>query len=117
MSESEDDYSRRTLLAVERTYLAWWRTGLTALAVALATARVVPELSKAKTQWPYTLLGIGFALLGAVCIAYAERRRRTLGRVVREGDYDEADARITAALAVGGLALSLGLVVVLAVQP
>lgn len=23
------DYSRRTLLANERTYLAWWRTGLT----------------------------------------------------------------------------------------
>lgn len=33
--------SRRTLLANERTYLAWWRTGLTTLTVALAVARVV----------------------------------------------------------------------------
>jgi len=35
------DYSCRTLLANERTYLAWWRTGLTTLTVALAVARVV----------------------------------------------------------------------------
>ena len=27
------DASRRTYLAGERTYLAWWRSGLTALAV------------------------------------------------------------------------------------
>ena len=33
-----DDYTHRTLLANERTYLAWWRTGLTALTVALAAA-------------------------------------------------------------------------------
>lgn len=32
------DASRRTYLAGERTQLAWWRTGLTALAVALGLA-------------------------------------------------------------------------------
>ncbi len=39
------DATRRTRLANERTELAWWRTGLTALAVALAIGRVVPELN------------------------------------------------------------------------
>jgi putative membrane protein len=38
------DATRRTLLASERTELAWRRTGLTALAVALAVGRVVPGL-------------------------------------------------------------------------
>src|SRR4249920_3427477 len=39
------DATRRTHLANERTQLAWWRTGLTALAVALGVGRVVPELA------------------------------------------------------------------------
>jgi putative membrane protein len=109
MSEGSDP-GRRTLLAVERTYLAWWRTGLTAYAVALATARVVPELSKAKVQWPYTLLGIGFALLGTGCVAYGERRRRA-------GAYKDAGPAMTLGFTLGGLLLGVGLVVVLAIKP
>ncbi len=33
-SAEEEGSSRRTYLASERTQLAWWRTGLTAIAVA-----------------------------------------------------------------------------------
>ena len=105
-----DDYSRRTLLAVERTYLAWWRTGLTAFAVALATARVVPELSKSKVQWPYTVLGIGFALMGAALIYVGEQRRRY-------GETQEASRVFSLGLTVGGLLLGVGLILVLAIEP
>jgi putative membrane protein len=105
-----DDPGRRTLLAVERTYLAWWRTGLTAYAVALATARVVPELSKSKVQWPYTVLGIGFALLGTACMFYGERRRRA-------GAFEDAKPAIAVGLTVGGLLLGIGIVAVLAIEP
>ena len=45
MPEPSGD-ARRTSLANERTQLAWWRTGLTALAVALAVGRLVPEIGK-----------------------------------------------------------------------
>ncbi len=38
-----EDATRRTRLANERTYLAWWRSGLTALAVGLAAGKLVPE--------------------------------------------------------------------------
>ena len=108
---SEDAESgRRTLLAVERTYLAWWRTGLTAYAVALATARVVPDLAKTKVQWPYTVLGIGFALLGSACITYGERRRRA-------GAYEDARPALTLAVTLGGLVLGIGLVAVLVIKP
>jgi putative membrane protein len=44
-SAPSGDASRRTRLANERTQLAWWRTGLTALAVGLAIGRVLPELA------------------------------------------------------------------------
>jgi putative membrane protein len=106
----EDDPVRRTHLAVERTYLAWWRTGLTAFAVALATARVVPELANSKHQWPYTVLGIGFALMGIASIGYAERRRRA-------GAHDDAHPSIALGLTLGGVLLGIGLVIVLAVEP
>jgi putative membrane protein len=99
------DFSRRTLLANERTYLAWWRTGLTTLTVALAGARVVPELSDSGTRWPYTGLGVVFALLGVLCMVYAEKRRRDVARAVRRGTFVDADGRLTLALsAVGALA-------------
>jgi putative membrane protein len=106
----QDDYTRRTTLAVERTYLAWWRTGLTAFAVALGTARVVPHLSNSKVQWPYTLLGIGFALLGVACLAYGERR-------VRRGVDEDVSRTITLGLTLGGLLMGVGLLVVLAIAP
>ena len=43
--DEAQDAMRRTRLAVERTYLAWWRTGLTTFAVSLAAGKLVPELS------------------------------------------------------------------------
>ncbi len=39
------DATRRTHLANERTYLAWWRTGLAALAVSLGAGKLVPPLT------------------------------------------------------------------------
>jgi inner membrane protein YidH len=100
------DATRRTLLATERTYLAWWRTGLTAFAVALAAARIVPELANV-TRWPYAILGVGFALLGILCIAYGERRRREVERAVRDGRYVPTHDSVAVILAVGGVILGV----------
>jgi putative membrane protein len=108
LTESPED--RRTQLAVERTWLAWWRTGLTGYAVALATARVVPDLAHTKTQWPYTALGIGFALLGTGCILYGESRRRS-------GVLEDVHPWFALVLTFGGLLLGLGLVALVAIQP
>src|SRR3954471_6926801 len=46
------DALRRTPLANERTYLAWWRSALTALAVAVGTGRIAPGLAGGAV-WPY----------------------------------------------------------------
>lgn len=70
--------SKRTILANERTQLAWWRTGLTAIAVALGVGRVLPELARSGSRWPYTLIGVGFALYGIAMIAYGTRRARAV---------------------------------------
>jgi len=57
------DATRRTRLANERTYLAWWRTGLTALAVSFAAGKLLPELTEG-AKWPYEVVGVAFALVG-----------------------------------------------------
>ena len=104
------DFTRRTLLANERTYLAWWRTGITSIATALAAARLVPELAKVKHDWPYTVLGVGFALIGIVCFAYGHIRRMQVDRAVREGSFVDLDHTVTLVISVGGVVLALGLV-------
>jgi putative membrane protein len=105
------DASRRTLLAIERTYLAWWRTGLTCFAVALGAGKVVPALTTGAT-WPYALLGFAFAAIGLICVVYAERRRREVERAARAGGYVPASSGVTLALVIGGTALGLALMVV-----
>jgi putative membrane protein len=71
---------RRTSLAVERTQLAWWRTGLTALAVAVGIGRVVPELSDSDTTWPYGAVGIAFAVYGIALFLEGTARGRSVAR-------------------------------------
>lgn len=108
-----DDLTRRTLLANERTYLAWWRTGLTALTVALASARLVPELTNVHHRWPYTLIGAGFAVLGVLCVGYADRRRRAVDRAVRAGTFADPEALMLRILTYGGCLLGLAMLVVI----
>ena len=45
MPTPTDEY-RRTRLANERTFLAWWRTGLASYAVAIALGRFLPRSSR-----------------------------------------------------------------------
>jgi putative membrane protein len=110
------DFTRRTLLANERTYLAWWRTGITSIATALAAARLVPQLAKVKHDWPYTVLGVGFALIGIVCFAYGHIRRMQVDRAVREGSFVDLDHTVTLIISVGGVILALGLVALIVIE-
>lgn len=102
------DATRRTRLASERTYLAWWRTGLTAFAVSLGAGRLVPAVAGGP-QGLYSLVGVLFAVLGIVLIAYGRRRGRALDDSISEGRYQRADERMLTAVAalaaVGGLLL------------
>src|SRR6476660_2195311 len=92
------DATRRTRLANERTYLAWWRTGLTSLAVAVGLGRIVPGVTDV-TQWPYQL-GVAF-----IAVRYV--RVRTVERAVARGDFPRLDERLELALI--GVSITLGL--------
>ncbi len=98
------DATRRTRLANERTYLAWWRSGLTALAVSFGAGRLVPELSGG-SSWPYELVGAGFGLLGLAFILYGYARQRAVEAALAEGRYAPLDDRLAVVLTACGAAL------------
>ena len=104
------DATRRTRLANERTYLAWWRTGLTAFAVSLGAGRIVPAVAGGP-QTLYTVVGVLFAVLGLLVIAYGRQRGREVDDAISEGSYRRADERLLTLIAVlasiGGLLLIL----------
>jgi putative membrane protein len=111
--DEAQDATRRTHLANERTQLAWWRTGLTALAVSLAVGRVVPDLGNASSQWPYTAIGVVFALYGLALIAYGTARSRAVDTALARGEYPPAQGPVLLALATVGIVLSLATAVVI----
>jgi uncharacterized membrane protein YidH (DUF202 family) len=105
--EQATDATRRTRLANERTELAWWRTALAALAVAIAVGRLVPELSDSSTRWPYVGVGVCFGIYGIALFAYGSWRRQAVERALDEGRFPNPPPRAHAALVAGGLILGL----------
>src|SRR3954467_5192047 len=110
------DATRRTRLATQRTYLAWWRAGLTTLAVSLAAGKLVPELS-AGAAWPFEVLGISFAVVGLVFIAYAYVRQVRVEEALARGEYAPFETRAALAFAVLGALLGVATITVILVQP
>jgi uncharacterized membrane protein YidH (DUF202 family) len=85
-SPSDLDQTRRTSMAVERTWLAWWRTALGASAGALAVGRFAPELLDV-AAWPYILLGCGYASLAVGLLIVGAQRQRKLEHALRTGGH------------------------------
>ena len=109
------DATRRTRLANERTYLAWWRTGLTAFAVSLGAGKLVPALTE-DSRWPYVAVGVGFALLGLVFVGYGFRRMREVDAAIARGEFEAPDARLMGLLAGVGVVLAVALLVIVALD-
>jgi len=109
------DASRRTWLAAERTWLAWWRTALGAAAVAIGVGRVLPDVVHS-ARWPFTLLGIGYAVLAiAVLLAGAIRQQRTAA-ALRRGSYSEVSTALVMWLTAGAMVLAVGSLILVLVK-
>ena len=102
--------TRRTRLADERTYLAWWRTGFAAFAVSLGAGKIVPSLTKGP-RWPYTVLGAGFAVLGLVLVGYGLMRQRQVEAAITRGDFAPPNQVLIAVLAATSMLLGVVLLV------
>jgi uncharacterized membrane protein YidH (DUF202 family) len=114
-SPSDLDQVRRTSMAAERTWLAWWRTALGASAGALAVGRFAPELLDV-AAWPYILLGCGFAALAVGLLLVGAQRQRELEHALRTGGHVPLRFRTVGLFTVGGVALAVMTVVLVLAQ-
>jgi uncharacterized membrane protein YidH (DUF202 family) len=112
---SDLDQERRTSMAAERTWLAWWRTALGATAGALAVGRFAPKLLDV-APWPYILLGCGYASLAVALSIVGAQRQRTLEHALRTGGHAPLGFRTVALFTIGGVALALLTVVLVIAQ-
>jgi putative membrane protein len=114
-SPSELDQERRTSMAAERTWLAWWRTALGATAGALAVGRFAPKLLNV-APWPYVVLGCGYAALAIALAIVGARRQRDLEHALRTGGHTPLSFRTVVVFTAGGVALALLTVVLVIAQ-
>jgi putative membrane protein len=110
-----EDATRRTRLANERTYLAWWRTGLTALAVSFGAGRLLPALSRGP-NWPFELVGIAFAIVGIVFMTYGYVRHRDVEAALDRGDYDRLPDQSALIIAAIGAVLGVATIVLVVIN-
>ncbi|MFF2352156.1 YidH family protein [Kitasatospora sp. NPDC058115] len=103
----EPDY--RFSLANERTFLAWFRTGLALIAAALAVAQFVPAHTRGITG---TLLGAVPAVAGALLCGTAYVRWRAVQRAMRHR-RPLPRSRVLPVLAVSAAPAGIGLFLLL----
>jgi uncharacterized membrane protein YidH (DUF202 family) len=115
LSPTELDQARRTSMAAERTWLAWWRSALAASVGALGVGRLAPEVLDV-ASWPYVLLGCGYAALAVGLLVAGAQRQRELERALRSGGHRPLPFRTVGVFTVGGVALALMTIVLVIAQ-
>jgi inner membrane protein YidH len=99
------DQARRTSMAAERTWLAWWRSALAASAGALAVGRLAPQVLHV-APWPYILLGCGYASLAIGLLLAGAQRQRDLEKAMRTGGHRPLTFRMVGVFTAGGVLLA-----------
>jgi putative membrane protein len=111
-----DDVTRRTRLAAERTWLAWWRSGIAAATAAVGVGGVVPSLVGGE-RTPYIVLGAGYAVLAAAVFVAAGWRRMQVDRALDRGEYEDVGAGPVTLMTAAALLLALGTLAIIVAQP
>jgi putative membrane protein len=114
-SAQQVDVWQRTSMAAERTWLAWWRTALTATAGALAVGRFAPEVLDV-APGPYIALGSGYAVLAIALLVLGARRQRELERSIVDGVHVPLAFRVVAGFTIGGVLLVTATVALVGAQ-
>ena len=109
------DATRRTHLANERTQLAWWRTGLTAVAVGVGIGRVVPELGD-RSPVAYAAVGVGYVVYGILFVLAGTWRQRQVETAVLDASWRAQDRRVVVGLTAAGIVLALATAILIVVD-
>jgi uncharacterized membrane protein YidH (DUF202 family) len=112
---SDSDVTRRTQLAAERTWLAWWRSGIAASAASVGVGGVIPELVGGN-RTPYVALGVGYALIAIAVFVGAARRQIVVRQALQRGEYAQLGDGWIMSLTVSAGLLALATLIVLVVE-
>jgi len=112
LPSSRREASRRTRLANERTYLAWWRTGLASFAVSIGIAKIVPAVTKGPSP-AYSALGAGFAVVGLGALLHGLVRHRQVEGSLSRGQDPPAGGTFHVGMTVAGLLLGVSMFVLI----
>jgi putative membrane protein len=115
MPPGDLDQARRTSMAAERTWLAWWRSALAASAGALAVGSHAPDLLAVAPR-PYILLGCGYAVLAVGLLIVGAQRQRELEHALRTGGHRPLRFRTVGVFTAGGVLVAVMTVVLVIAQ-
>jgi uncharacterized membrane protein YidH (DUF202 family) len=107
---------QRMRLLHERTYLAWWRTGLAGIAAGFGVGRVLPDVLGG-ANWPYVALGTGLAAAGLAAMVYGIVHYRELQAALREEREPRTAEGFLLALAAIGIAVGAASVLLVLLSP
>lgn len=107
-----DDVARRTFLAEERTWLAWWRSGIAAATAAVAVGAVAPRLLD-NERGAFIALGAGYALVAVAVFVAGWRRHEAAAHSLEQGAYAPLERAWVLLLSVAGGALAIATLVVI----
>jgi putative membrane protein len=111
-----DGDAERTRLANERTYLAWWRTGIAGIATGFAVGRIVPEVVEGQS-WPYVAVGAALTATGVLAFVYGAVRYRELDAALREGRQPARHEGAVVVLAAIGVAAGIASILLVLIAP
>lgn len=104
--------SRRTVLAAERTWLAWFRTGIGVSAAAIGVGAVLPKLADS-SSWGFVVLGAAYAALAVAMFVEGWRRQRDIYKAIAVDADVPTGIHAIAGLTVAGGVLALATLVLL----
>ncbi len=105
--------SRRTVLAAERTWLAWFRTGIGIAAAAIGVGGILPKLAETGSSWGYVVLGAAFGLLSVGVFIEGWRRQREIYSALDDNVELPTGLNSIAVLTIAGGVLAVATVVLL----
>jgi putative membrane protein len=110
-----DDVTRRTFLAQERTWLAWWRSGVAAATAAVAVGGIAPRLLDDE-RGAFVALGAGYALVAVAVFVAGWWRNEAVHRALECETFAQLERGwvLGLTLAAGALAIATLVVIVLA---
>jgi uncharacterized membrane protein YidH (DUF202 family) len=116
MTEGPSQSVQRTLLAGDRTMLAWLRTAFGAYAVAIGIGGVLPKLADSGSV-VYRLLGGAFALIGVLGVALGLGQYVVMLRASEPLRLAQLGVRLTLGFGIMIALLGVAIMILIAIAP